>query len=627
MQKKQILFLLFSFLMAVFFYTSSALGSDYYVLPFIENAPNGDGQYENAATQEDGRGAWNGIENIQWTVIKPGDNIHLKRGAVYYSQIEVLKSGTENERITFKAFGSGENPIITGGKELSKKPSDWRLESEQNRWICSKFSDGTDSNKIYNAALIADRPLVRSYSSDFSKFFGEFSNARFKRSLFEDDAPWNYTIEVSVRPYNVLIDGKSFITFENINFKLSNGWSTPQYGSIHIINNSQHITFKGCNISTASFSGVWVVASNHIILDQCEIFNNYCTGLYFRDGASFAEILDCKIYKNGKYLSVNNPTDTGALLMGSSGTGTGHIIRGNQIYDNGRQTVTERVDGTGPDGDGDRRWVKKTGNIWEKYLGDLKRWGGTSLTQGVQYLGKNGDPLKEAEELGFCDQGSPWLWDREKQLLYYFSLDDPNQTNDQLEIAWYNGTDPAISLWGITNSVIEQNNIFENYCSGIGATYKTSENLTIKDNTITDNLLNSSKLQRSLKYGLGISGQGGHRIEENRIINNGGSEMSGNPQNAGLLISASSISPNNNTIIRNNTIASNGGYQISWFQYLTGEVFNNTFSDYNIIYGNYMIYYLGNEYKELSSYSSVSGQDKNSVVSSSISPPVLRIIE
>src|SRR6185312_12668515 len=44
----------------------------------------------------------------------PGDNILFNRGDTFYGSITISNSGTSGNPITFGAYGSGANPIITG---------------------------------------------------------------------------------------------------------------------------------------------------------------------------------------------------------------------------------------------------------------------------------------------------------------------------------------------------------------------------------------------------------------------------------------------------------------------------------------------------------------------------------
>ncbi len=46
--------------------------------------------------------------------LKPGDNVFFKRGDTFYGSLTVNNSGTAGNPITFGAYGTGENPVITG---------------------------------------------------------------------------------------------------------------------------------------------------------------------------------------------------------------------------------------------------------------------------------------------------------------------------------------------------------------------------------------------------------------------------------------------------------------------------------------------------------------------------------
>ncbi|MEO8962303.1 MAG: hypothetical protein ABI325_10495, partial [Ginsengibacter sp.] len=46
--------------------------------------------------------------------LSPGDNVYFKRGDSFVGSITVNQSGTSGNPITFGAYGTGANPIITG---------------------------------------------------------------------------------------------------------------------------------------------------------------------------------------------------------------------------------------------------------------------------------------------------------------------------------------------------------------------------------------------------------------------------------------------------------------------------------------------------------------------------------
>lgn len=52
--------------------------------------------------------------NSFFSSLKPGDNVYLNRGDVFYGSITINKSGASGSPITISAYGSGADPVITG---------------------------------------------------------------------------------------------------------------------------------------------------------------------------------------------------------------------------------------------------------------------------------------------------------------------------------------------------------------------------------------------------------------------------------------------------------------------------------------------------------------------------------
>ncbi len=60
---------------------------------------------------------WRNISRLSQVMYgyQPGDQILFERGGIYHGQIEIPNSGTSSQPIVVGAYGSGENPIISGG--------------------------------------------------------------------------------------------------------------------------------------------------------------------------------------------------------------------------------------------------------------------------------------------------------------------------------------------------------------------------------------------------------------------------------------------------------------------------------------------------------------------------------
>jgi parallel beta-helix repeat protein len=63
--------------------------------------------------------SWRSLDKVNASVVKPGDRILFKRGDRWTGTIKVNASGTSGSPITFGAYGTGENPIISGFTTLS----------------------------------------------------------------------------------------------------------------------------------------------------------------------------------------------------------------------------------------------------------------------------------------------------------------------------------------------------------------------------------------------------------------------------------------------------------------------------------------------------------------------------
>jgi len=63
--------------------------------------------------------SWKTLEKVNSKTFIPGDNILFKRGDTFYGSITVKKSGNSGHPITFSAYGTGDNPVITGFTTVS----------------------------------------------------------------------------------------------------------------------------------------------------------------------------------------------------------------------------------------------------------------------------------------------------------------------------------------------------------------------------------------------------------------------------------------------------------------------------------------------------------------------------
>ncbi|HSV11305.1 MAG TPA: hypothetical protein VLI68_11070, partial [Hanamia sp.] len=76
---------------------------------------------DDANTGTDPSAPWQTLSKLNsFKNLKPGDNVWFKRGDTFYGSITVSNSGTAGNPITFSAYGTGENPVITGFTNITK---------------------------------------------------------------------------------------------------------------------------------------------------------------------------------------------------------------------------------------------------------------------------------------------------------------------------------------------------------------------------------------------------------------------------------------------------------------------------------------------------------------------------
>jgi uncharacterized repeat protein (TIGR02059 family) len=93
------------------FFNTIASATDYYISSSGNDSNNG----LSSST------SWKTITKVNsiFTTLKPGDRILFNRGDTFYGTLVITKSGIAGSPITIGAYGSGENPIITGFTTIS----------------------------------------------------------------------------------------------------------------------------------------------------------------------------------------------------------------------------------------------------------------------------------------------------------------------------------------------------------------------------------------------------------------------------------------------------------------------------------------------------------------------------
>lgn len=113
--------------------------------------------------------AWRSLSKLDDTTLSAGDSVFLERGSVFFGTLSIQGSGHEGNEIYAGAYGTGQNPVITGAAEINNwQPTDTNL------WValCA-------SCKAQPANLFIDgvsQPLGRSPDEGYLTITKSFNN-------------------------------------------------------------------------------------------------------------------------------------------------------------------------------------------------------------------------------------------------------------------------------------------------------------------------------------------------------------------------------------------------------------------------------------------------------------------
>ncbi|MBN1184280.1 MAG: hypothetical protein JXB49_18465, partial [Bacteroidales bacterium] len=116
--------------------------SSYYVSSSI-----GDDTYDGLAPAWDGtHGPWRTISKVNSQTLNAGSSVLLKRGDVWNEQLTVHNSGSLGVPITYSAYGSGNNPLISGEDTINS----WALhDAGNNIWVDTVSTTITSITQVF----------------------------------------------------------------------------------------------------------------------------------------------------------------------------------------------------------------------------------------------------------------------------------------------------------------------------------------------------------------------------------------------------------------------------------------------------------------------------------------------
>ncbi|MDR2920625.1 MAG: right-handed parallel beta-helix repeat-containing protein [Tannerella sp.] len=514
--------------------------------------------------------AWATIERVNQEVplLGPGNTVLFERGGIYYGSIQVkYVHGTADHPITFGAYGVGEEPVISGAKQIS----DW-TQIDQNLWQAhvaehpdaidilfingKKYYPARFPNKGYRKVTNYYAPGLQDNTLSFPDGYWDGATVAFKShsyTIFRDTISHSYDdgrIDVMETMNDMLpqADWGYFIQNHLHAIDLIGEWAYDKYeGTIVLCSqenpNKQQVEYSHFEngfftFYTTLYGDCFVVVENlcfqhyrrHAV--SCNSSHNFVVqGCTFRNCQSAIELYyadQCRIVENkvhdlevigveinevnDSYIQDNTIQRIGLSLDGGQhGFGLCVGIAGG--YNNRNEISRNNIDSTGYCGIciGGMQDLLIKNNVVDHSLLQFSDGGGIYLTG----IGFTGNQIKDNIVLNAIgsNEGTPW----ENQLLLRNGIALDDGTNHVLidgnTVAYSGG---GIAFHGaqgnrVVNNVLYNNNIIANI------SMQDMDDSPVSSNTIEQNYMYQVS---GLSYYMDISSGINSYTTSNKIDNN-----------------------------------------------------------------------------------------------------------
>lgn len=277
---------------------------------------------------------WKTIAKVNSSRFLPGDSILFKKGETWREVLSFPSSGSMGNVITFGAYGSGMNPIISGSDLIT---AGWAKDSNS-IW---KATVTTKPNVVYFNGTLGKKVTTKAgITSEFQWFWA--SNVLYVWSPTNSNPSVYYNkpgIEAGSKSFGVIrTNDKSYVTVDGITVRDGNT-SNVNAGSASVIG----IVFQNCIVERASESGFDLkgsVTPASVTIDHCMIRSNGTWGIWVQQTYTAATFSNNTI--TGNVLASVRDSMYYAGIEGQLGNAN---IFGNKIYANVSSFGTDQIHG------------------------------------------------------------------------------------------------------------------------------------------------------------------------------------------------------------------------------------------------------------------------------------------
>jgi uncharacterized repeat protein (TIGR02059 family) len=319
--------------------------ADYYV------SKNGDDNNSGKSPES----AWKTIAKVNAHFFIPGDRIHFRRGDEWREQLTVSSSGTETQRITFSAYGTGAKPIFNGADIKTGWVNTYN-NINLNIWGTVSPNATTTRAMVILDNIIYSETATLAELTSANKYWIKTASTPDSLYVYSTTDPDALTAEVSKRDYGIYAPDANnikYVNFTYLDIRYAGTTGLGLYGtedsqtdgycivdSCNFYANRLHscVAYDGHSNdifrnSTATYNGngfySWV--SDNLTISNCSSAHNisyliapgttdgHGYGLYDSDNCI---VQNCESYDDGD-----------GIVIDANSNGNGATIRYNEIHD------------------------------------------------------------------------------------------------------------------------------------------------------------------------------------------------------------------------------------------------------------------------------------------------------
>jgi hypothetical protein len=129
--------------------------------------------------------AWDTIADVNGASLSAGDNVYFNRGCTWREQLTVPNSGSEGSPITFGAYGTGDDPVISGMDTTVDGFTEYSGSSTENAGDTGTSVGWRDSGYLYYVEAVTDSAGVL---ENYHLYYGATKPANVLVALYTDNS-------------------------------------------------------------------------------------------------------------------------------------------------------------------------------------------------------------------------------------------------------------------------------------------------------------------------------------------------------------------------------------------------------------------------------------------------------